>query len=89
MKPASLVLPLAFLATPFSLAQSPDDQYVPGPDSKEQPGVPKGKITKHVWDKSKVYYQFVLGEGTHSARHGTALFPDAMRWMWRDHPKDP
>src|SRR5690242_16827865 len=21
---------------------SPDDQYVPGPDSKEQPGVPKG-----------------------------------------------
>ncbi len=55
MKPASILLPLALLATPVSLAQGPDDQYVPGPDSKEQPGVPKGKITKHVWDKSKVY----------------------------------
>ncbi|MEO5711900.1 MAG: alpha/beta hydrolase-fold protein, partial [Luteolibacter sp.] len=43
------------LAMPVSFAQSPDDQYVPGPDSKEQPGVPKGKVTKHVWDKSKVF----------------------------------
>ena len=35
--------------------KSPDDQYVPGPDSKEQPGVPKGEITKHSWNESKVY----------------------------------
>jgi len=34
---------------------SPDDQYVPGPDSKEQPGVPKGQITKHSWNESKIY----------------------------------
>lgn len=33
-------------------------------------------------------YQFVYGEGVHSARHGTAIFPDAMRWMWRDYPRD-
>lgn len=26
---------------------SPDDQYVPGPDSLEQPGVPQGKVTKY------------------------------------------
>jgi enterochelin esterase family protein len=32
-------------------------------------------------------YQFVFGEGVHSGRHGTAIFPDAMRWMWRDFPK--
>ena len=39
--------------------------------------------------KKKGYdHQFVFGEGTHSARHGTMLFPDAMRWMWRDYPKD-
>ena len=27
-------------------AASPDDQYVPGPDSLEQPGVPQGEDTK-------------------------------------------
>ena len=36
-------------------APSPDDQYVPGPDSKEQPGVPKGEITKYSWNESKIY----------------------------------
>jgi enterochelin esterase-like enzyme len=34
---------------------SPDDQYVPGPDSKEQPGVPKGEVTKYSWNESKVF----------------------------------
>src|SRR5215472_822273 len=33
---------------------SPDDQYVPGPESKEQPGVPKGEVTKYSWNESKV-----------------------------------
>lgn len=55
MKATAILLPLAFLVMPVSWAQDPNEQYVPGPDSKEQPGVPKGKITKHVWDKSKVY----------------------------------
>ena len=36
-------------------APSPDDQYVPGPDSKEQPGVPKGEVTKYSWNESKIY----------------------------------
>jgi enterochelin esterase family protein len=37
--------------------------------------------------KEKGYdHQFVFGQGVHSAKHGTALFPDAMRWMWRDWP---
>ena len=30
-------------------------------------------------------YQLVMGEGAHSARHGAAIFPDAMRWLWRDY----
>jgi enterochelin esterase family protein len=29
-------------------------------------------------------YQFVLGEGKHSGRHGGAIFPETMRWMFRD-----
>lgn len=29
----------------------------------------------------------VWGEGTHNGRQGAALFPDAIRWLWRDWPK--
>jgi gluconolactonase len=27
------------------------------------------------------------GEGGHNGTHGTAIFPDAMRWLWKDWPK--
>jgi enterochelin esterase-like enzyme len=57
---------LAILCLTFALAApaqaadepkkpSPDDQYVPGPDSKPQEGVPKGVITKYEWNTSKIY----------------------------------
>lgn len=36
-------------------AASPDDQYVPGPDSLEQPGVPKREVTRYSWNESKIY----------------------------------
>lgn len=29
-------------------------------------------------------YQFVMGSGRHSARHGGAIFPETLRWIWRD-----
>jgi enterochelin esterase family protein len=32
-------------------------------------------------------YQFVFGEGGHTLKHGAAIFPDTMRWLWRDYPK--
>lgn len=35
-----------------------------------------GYEVRHVW-----------GEGTHNGRHATMLFPDAMRWLWRDWPQ--
>src|ERR1700752_5140106 len=55
-----LALTGCFLLAVVSQAQdqkqaSPDDQYVPGEDSKEQPGVPKGEVTKYSWNESKVY----------------------------------
>src|SRR4029434_6438394 len=31
--------------------------------------------------------QHVWGEGGHNGRHGAALFPDAMRWLWKDWPQ--
>jgi sugar lactone lactonase YvrE len=29
------------------------------------------------------------GEGFHSGKHGAAIFPDVMRWLWKDHGKIP
>jgi len=29
----------------------------------------------------------VWGEGIHSGVHGTVVFPDAMRWLWKDWPE--
>jgi gluconolactonase len=26
------------------------------------------------------------GDGEHNSRHATAIFPDALRWLWRDYP---
>ncbi len=30
--------------------------------------------------------QHVWGGGAHSGRHGTSLFPDAIKWLWKDWP---
>lgn len=30
-------------------------------------------------------YQLVMGEGGHTDHHAAAIFPDAMRWLWRDY----
>jgi sugar lactone lactonase YvrE len=35
-----------------------------------------GYEVNHVW-----------GEGAHNGRHATAIFPDAIRWLWKDWPK--
>jgi gluconolactonase len=31
--------------------------------------------------------QHIWGEGAHNGRQGTAIFPDAMRWLWKDWPQ--
>lgn len=28
-------------------------------------------------------YQFVMGEGTHNVKHGGALLPETLRWLWK------
>lgn len=28
--------------------------------------------------------QYVLGHGVHSSKHGAAILPDSLRWLWRD-----
>lgn len=32
-------------------------------------------------------YKLVMGEDGHSGRHGGAIFPDTLRWLWRDYGK--
>jgi enterochelin esterase-like enzyme len=32
-------------------------------------------------------YQLVMGRAGHTPEHGGAIFPAAMRWLWRDHPR--
>lgn len=44
---------VVLLVLPFSFV-SAQEKYQLGPDSMEQEGVPKGKVTKHTW-KSKVF----------------------------------
>lgn len=31
-------------------------------------------------------YRFVMGTGGHDLNHGGAIFPDTLRWLWRDYP---
>jgi enterochelin esterase family protein len=32
-------------------------------------------------------YKYVFGEGGHNGNHGGVIFPDTMRWLWRDYAK--
>jgi enterochelin esterase-like enzyme len=29
-------------------------------------------------------YKLVMGDGAHSGQHGGSIFPDTLRWLWRD-----
>ncbi len=31
--------------------------------------------------------KFVVGTEGHNAKHGSAILPDALRWLWRDYPQ--
>ena len=31
--------------------------------------------------------KLVIGTEAHNGKHGGAIFPDAMRWLWKDYPK--
>lgn len=32
-------------------------------------------------------YKFVFGDGGHNGKHGGSIFPDSIRWLWRDYPR--
>ena len=39
-------------------------------------------------DYCGIAHQLIVGEGGHSLAHGGALFPDTLRWLWRDPSTD-
>ena len=34
---------------------------------------------------SKYDHKFVFGDGAHTGKHGGSIFPDTLRWLWRDY----
>jgi enterochelin esterase family protein len=38
-------------------------------------------------DDYKLGPHFEYGDGGHTHKHGGALLPDTLRWLWRDYPK--
>ncbi len=34
---------------------------------------------------SKYDYKFVFGDGGHNGKHGGAILPESLRWLWRDY----
>jgi enterochelin esterase-like enzyme len=61
------VLAALLLAAPAALSYGEPDAYLPGPDSKPQPGVPQGELIKFDFSGSKVF------PGT--TRHVTVYVP--------------
>jgi len=49
------LLPIGWLALTLTCRLFAADDYTPGPDSKTQPGVTKGEITKYTFDESKIF----------------------------------
>jgi len=37
----------------------------------------------------KYDYQFVMGDGGHNGKHGGAILPESLVWLWRDTPPAP
>jgi len=57
MKPSHILLLLivfVFVAVNTSAQETAND-YQPWPDSKAQPGVPKGEVLKFTFDQSKIF----------------------------------
>ena len=80
-----ITLPLACLF--FSLPSAAAD-FPLGPDSQEQPGVPKGKVTKHVFDQSLIfpgtwreYWVYVPAQHDGSQPHPLMVFQDGLQYQ--------
>lgn len=48
-------------------------------------------MANQMMERALIYAGYAVkvqwGEGGHNAKHGTAVFPNAMRWLWKNYPK--
>jgi enterochelin esterase-like enzyme len=53
------------------------DEVKPKPDPSKGDGKPAGP---------RYDVKFVFGQGAHNGKHGGSIFPETLRWVWRDYP---
>ncbi len=48
-------------------------------------------MANQMMERALIYAGYAVksdwGEGGHNGKHGTAVFPNAMRWLWKNHPE--
>jgi enterochelin esterase-like enzyme len=55
--------------------------------ARDIPGFAEGNRALVAALEEKDYdHRFVFGEGSHNTRHAGSIFPEVMRWLWRDYP---
>ena len=71
----------------FNVSAQTTDNYQPGPDSKPQPGVPKGEVLKLSFDKSKIvpdtvrdYWVYVPAQYKPDKPACVFVMQDGIRW---------
>ena len=64
-------------------------QHITSPPLEASPNRFDWPLANQAMAKSLAFagydYKFVYGHGFHSGRHGTAILPDSLRWLWRDY----
>jgi enterochelin esterase family protein len=54
------------------------------PDSPERDWYLQNRLMLEALVDMDYDVQYVLGHGVHSSKHGAAILPDSLRWLWRD-----
>ncbi|MEO7412062.1 MAG: alpha/beta hydrolase-fold protein [Opitutaceae bacterium] len=54
------------------------------PQSPERDWFLQNRLMSDALNEKLYDVQYVLGHGVHSSKHGGAIFPQTLRWIWRD-----
>lgn len=54
------------------------------PDAPERDWFLQNRLLHEALADKAYDVRYVLGNGGHSSKHGAAIFPDTLRWIWRD-----
>lgn len=54
------------------------------PQSPERDWFLQNRLMSEALTEKLYDVQYVLGHGVHSSKHGGAIFPQTLRWIWRD-----